>query len=88
MSPVFTYLLSILWDGTIEVSRVRDLAPDLFVGSHGSRGALVLSKRPGKAVVDFGSNFSSPAGRGNLTFGCTVGDTAAIALVLKEEDGL
>ncbi len=35
MSPVLTCLLSIPRGGTIEMSRIRALAPDLLIASHG-----------------------------------------------------
>lgn len=77
MSPVFTCLLSIPRGGTIEMSRIRALAPDLLIASHGLNAPLVLSNRLGKA-----------AGRGSLMFEYLILHTAAIVLVFREEDGL
>jgi len=88
MSPVFTCLLSIPRGGTIEMSRIRALAPDLLIASHGSNALLVLSNRLGKAGVDIESNFSSCAGRDSLMFEYLILHTAAIVLVFMEEDGL
>ncbi len=88
MSPVFTCLLSIPRGGTIEMSRIRALAPDLLIASHGSKAPLVSSNRLGKAGVDIESNFSSCAGRDSLMFEYLILHTAAIVLVFMEEDGL